>query len=461
MLTVVGPISIIWPVLITISLTCFLVLQAYRRKHLLEAFPSISWCLFMQLPFLLISSGFDPEIAKIQSIGIVLIATAFLLADGAMLVSRKANTCQTASDMSQVKPAFSLSLMSLVFLLPIYHASEAGDLPVLNLWFGQTSLKENAMNREAFGKLLEVPPIIKYSFNWVLSLFGPILIALLLRQNRPVIAGITFVWICIYALLSTANQPLILFVVFTGFATVGLYSNWLKAFLRLGWMFAIAAIAIIGVVRTLEITRYHNETGLVSASYAEYQSRSFPSDGLRNLTIGDGYRLHRTEREAGVMKVIDYLVYRTMLTPVEVSQHWYTYFGVISCNPRGIGELIGLRGDGVSHAANRVGLWAYHQRFPDQYGTSNSSYASVDADAYAFGGLFTVALCGFLLGVIRFVGGWAGRMVMGGVPGRVVAAQLGLFSISASLQAMLVAQGLVLLVALILVTIFIERFRGK
>jgi hypothetical protein len=147
----------------------------------------------------------------------------------------------------------------------------------------------------------------------------------------------------------------------------------------------------------------------------------------------DGGRKAAPPREKPVPAVwvegdVNYATYRLFLVPAEVSHWWYRYF------PDHSGGYLGLSGltpgsrsrADFRHPANAVGFWAYRARHPNQYGETVRAYASVDADAYARGGVLGIFLCAIALGLFRFslkalgVGdvwsrylGFAGCMILG------------------------------------------------
>ncbi len=453
MLAVFGPLPLIWPVLLTSLLSCWLGLYTFRLGRFSDAFPSMSWAVFMQLPFILVSDSFHEETAQAQRAGILLVAIALLTADAIT-----ASYGTSRSDMSRKsarlsEEAMTIGLGLLVICLPIYHISEANNLPILKLISSQETVAETVLNREAFGKLLDVPTIAKYAFNWVLTLFSPLLIGLLAYRNRTGLAVAIFCWTSVYATMSTAIQPLLTFIVFTSFVVVAVSSEKAKKVARWGGLALLFGIASVGVIRTIEISGEHSLRSQSTQGRQQLMDIATFNDGIRNVTIADAYRLARSQQETGPIKLLDYLTYRTMLTPVEVSYYWYAYFPEVWGDYRDLGELIGNRSDGITHAANRVGLWAYRERFPEQYAVSNSSYASLDADAFAFGGTAGTVIASFFLFCGRLLGGVFGSRVWKGIPARLVSAQIGLFLISASLQAILVAQGLVMFLLLIAILI--------
>ena len=148
--------------------------------------------------------------------------------------------------------------------------------------------------------------------------------------------------------------------------------------------------------------------------------------------------------------LIDRIGYRVFLTPVEVSNHWYDYFNPTNNNSRSISEIVG-RGT-LGSTANKIGLEYYKKPFPNSYLNSVSAYASIDADAYSIGGLAFVGLSAMMVFGLRILFGWDFirttsilRITQG-----IGLTQLFLLPASASMQALLIPQGMVILVVIIL-----------
>ncbi len=95
-------------------------------------------------------------------------------------------------------------------------------------------------------------------------------------------------------------------------------------------------------------------------------------------------------------------------------------------------------------AANKIGVWGFQTPFPERYLSSVSAYASIDADAFSFFGLISVFFVAFLLLLVRVfisipvsTSNDFARIFQG-----IAFGQLVIFPFQASLQAMLIPQGL-------------------
>lgn len=359
-------------------------------------------------------------------------------------------------------------LGALLVFLPLYHIAQAGSLPIFE-WLSsdfsnmqsaerREALIEISQQRETFGKLLEIPAIYKYAFNWTLSVFGPALIALLVFHKRWLVAIGLFSWLVAYAVLSTAKLPLLMLIIFTACACAAVMPNLLQRILRIAFSGACLAGLVLGGLGASEVVRTHNTVGSYSAQFLAYQARPAAQDPLREFSLTDAARL--IEEENVVRRKALYLLYRTMLTPPEVSYYWYAYFSKVSGERRALSELVGQQSEGLAHASNRVGRWAYFERFPDKYLTSVSAYASIDADAYAFGGLWGVVIVALALILLRLLTSATGTSEIGQIVRGIMIAHLGMFPVSASLQAILVPQGCGILMFIAAVLAVVSRHRS-
>jgi len=160
----------------------------------------------------------------------------------------------------------------------------------------------------------------------------------------------------------------------------------------------------------------------------------------------------------GINPVINTIGYRVFLTPVEVSNHWYEFFLDDQNSFRGIQSF--LERDTYKKTANIIGIKYYKEPFPNSYGSSVSAYSSIDADAFSFGGLGVVAIASLLLLLIRI---YIGLSKNNSPPITKILEALSLNLIiilpfSASIQAILLPQGLMLLLFSIF---FLRNFISK
>jgi hypothetical protein len=161
-----------------------------------------------------------------------------------------------------------------------------------------------------------------------------------------------------------------------------------------------------------------------------------------------------------VNPVVDRIGYRVFLTPIEVSNNWYRYFGSENNNKREITSVFDRQLS--KSAANEVGQWAFVRKFPEEYLKSNASYASIDADAFSFGSIYMI-LVPFLIFLTRILPIVRSRKIIlnGNLFEGFIIAQLCIFPFLASFQAILFTQGLGFLIVVILLSSRTENLNSK
>lgn len=443
MLSTLGPPEIVLPVMLTSAASFGLCLVALRNNTLADAFPTLAWLSFIQLPFILNSGGISLEIATTQMLGLSFFTLAFFVGDFCAIRARNGMPNEALNPISgRSQRIIIISLSLLVLLIPIYHLANVQTIPAL-IWLTDVyAPHEVSESREDFGKLLEVPNVMKYAFNWVMSVFGPILIVTLLFAKRFLWAAMFGIWLVAYALLSTAKAPITIFVLLTVVGTTPLWGFRLTAIARYCVFISFVTLMVAGIIRSVGITQEFNEGVRFKTSFLELQKGLLEEFPERGFSLSDVDRFREAQANQPFRNTYKYLVYRVFLTPVEVSYHWYTYFPKYADGWRSVEEVAGVRSEGQAHAANRVGVWAYRQFFPTKYAPTVSAYASIDADAYAFGGLFSVGLAAFITFICRILIIPVMReSQLGQACGLMMLTFLGIFPASASLQAILIPQG--------------------
>jgi hypothetical protein len=213
----------------------------------------------------------------------------------------------------------------------------------------------------------------------------------------------------------------------------------------------------ISVCRALDLSNWYKANKITSPSLIEYNQKKASKDPLRQLTLNDLERVDGIPEIGSNGAIINFLVYRIFLSPVDVSNRWYTYYEFIAQEKR---SLTGLIKREEAKASNIVGRWAYYERFPNNFLPSINAYSSVDADAYSFGGLGYVVIVGFLCLLIRLYSVWVRSKPGGLIFSPLITAYLVIFLFQASFQAILIAQGLWLLLAISIISI-VYRYKFK
>lgn len=415
---------------------------AVKRQRLIQATPSLVWFALMTLPFIYEFEFFPtgPRIA--QSIGLVAISTA--LATGDFLALKvKSSASQEVIKPNDLSNRVLYLLCALVVVIPIVNYSLSSSIPILEKFFSDLDPSQVAIDREKYAKLMQVPYLLKVSFNWVPGILGPICIIWFISLKRRVSASLLLIWVVFYSLSSSASGPIIIFFWTLLFAFVYKFNQIknLGNFLTVG--IVVALILVIGSGVWLGNTAINRQ----SECGVKAQTGFTPGDVMRSCSI---------ENEIRINPVVDRLGYRFFLTPVEVSNHWYDFYDGDPSHKRVFFDI--FERENSKQASNKVGNWAYTERFPTHYGKSISANGSIDADAYSLGGNFSIFLIALILFFIRvfITFSIAGEAGFPKLLEAIALSQLAFFPNTAPLQAILLPQGL----GVVLFLLFVLRRNG-
>lgn len=445
-------IGIVYPALLAGLFAVLAIAVAVRRKAYIEAMPSLAWLVLGTIPFLYLSGYFRPESTALQAWGVMAFALALGAGDGFSALHRKNG--DAVATRQRIGTLICWLVAVPVIILPIIHIVTAHDLPLIHQLTQKLNPEESAMVRERFSKLLDIPVAVKLAFNWVIVIGAPFLAAMLFKRRMYWLFGLTVIWCSAYAIVSGARLPLILFAVLTTIAILNgarrKFSNGAVAAMSLLLLLIVPAGIYRGEVLHSWYENMNWET-LPSAYKAELDAHLAKTPLL--MSPADVERIGQPQEEQVTPETFgkrgDYATYRAFLSPMEVSNRWYEYYPAVEGQWRPIDDLLpSAKPDDWRHASNKVGIWAYVQRFPANYFETIHAYASADADAYSFGGLPAVFIAALILGLVRITLG----LVANGGEAESVLAGLGIAFLTtlpfqASVQAILVPQGLGLVLA--------------
>ncbi|NBX65486.1 MAG: hypothetical protein EBQ96_00605 [Proteobacteria bacterium] len=365
--------------------------------------PSLGWLSFMALPFLVLWAYFPEPYRMIHAQGCLIVGTLLLLADlGAFFYLHKRIGQDTHATMT---PAFlnfvAWGASALLIAIAAYHLMAAESIPLIDRLFGNGDAGEYLAERNKFQRDLPVPFFLRYLINFNVYIFGSLALVLHWLYGRRRVAITIAVAIVIYSVLSTAKLPAMMAVVIiTGLFAMHLCEryDWLRKTFFGTYILGMALVGLFYVLAAPKIITYY--------AHAPFESAS-PDDPRRVTSIGDFIRSPEADvvskQRAFVYRKVEYLVYRIFLTPVEVSDRWYQYFSYAQKTPEPLSSLLGrAAGSDTPHPSVRVGHWAYHEKFPSKYMPDVHAYGSLDADAFAYGGLKAVLIAGLIFGLVRF-----------------------------------------------------------
>jgi len=428
-------------VVLSVCLFALVAGVAVKKQNLIQATPSLVWFALMTLPFIFEWSFFPGSPRTAQSVGLFLITLALAAGDLVALKVKKIESQKVIkSDSSSNRLIYLLS--ALVVVIPIINFWLSGSIPILDQYFGGFNPNQVSQDRENFAKLLQAPYLLKVLFHWVSAIFGPICVLWFYLMKRYVIATLLLIWVVFYSLSSSADGPIVIFCWAILFATVFALSNLKNLGNYLTTGIAVALIAVMG-------------SGVWLGSTAINRQEECGVKAQSGFTPGDVMRSCPTDSEIIINPVVNRLGYRLFLTPVEVANHWYDYFDGDPSQKRNISDI--FQRQNSKQASNKVGVWAYTDRFPAHYGQSISANGSIDADAYSLGGLFSIFVVALILFSIRIFISLTitNESLITRILEGIGLGQLAFLPNSAPLQAMLLPQGLGLILFLLLI------LRGK
>jgi hypothetical protein len=438
-----------------------------RGREVVNLFPSLVWGFQMVLPFIIQKSLFSPDYAPVQGTGLLAIGFSLLLAD-LLSLTRRVNIKESVPAFEKLGIGY--VLMGIVLLLQLSHLYLMPRIPLFEEWFGASSGRELKMMREMASKYLSVPRPYIYLCQATVNVLAPLGVALLFRHRKYLLSGILFFSTLVYSMATLAKSPAWIFV---SLCALLLYAGMekgprKKAFIAVS-VVLMAGIFFFGrflITNPWSVLNWRLEPKQLKSEIAKRSAWAGPKMP-KIFTMCDHYRIHFIVGGQypleGMQRRFNHYAYYLFLAPVDVAQWWYVYYPDVN------GSYLGLEGltsssrskPGYIHPANRVGKWAFFKRFPLTYLESNHSYAGVDADAHArwgWKGWVAVSVLLFLvrigLSVFRVGGSLSASMSYAGI------FLLALTMPHASLQALLVSQGVLLYLVLMSCMYIYGRIMG-
>lgn len=365
--------------------------------------PSVGWLSFMSLPFLVLWTYFPEPYRTIHAQGCLIIGFLLLLSDTCSYFYMQKRAGHR--DHARMTPEFlnfvAWGATAMLIIIAVYHLMAAESIPLFERLFGSGAAEQYLADRNKFQRDLPVPFFLRYIINFNVYIFGSLALVLHWLSGRRRIAITIALAIVVYSVLSTAKLPAVMAVVII----VGLLVQhmcmqraWLRRALFGVYVLGMGLVGLFYVLAAPKIITYY--------AHAPFETAS-PDDPRRVTSIGDYIRSPEADavskQRAFVYRKAEYLVYRIFLTPVEVSDRWYQYFTYAQKTPEPFASLLGrAAGSDTPHPSVRVGRWAYHEKFPSKYMPDVHAYGSLDADAFAYGGLKAVLLAGLIFALVRF-----------------------------------------------------------
>lgn len=367
-----------------ISLLFPLIYYASRNKATLEIMPTLAWFTFMVFPFYYSMEFLDSTGTNLQFLGITFIHTALLVSDwySVRIKSKSLPSIKQDTEIGSHRKIQSL-LILIVLVIPVAHALISGTSPLFDLVFKDSSNEGVSMDRALYTKF-GVTYFFLVLSNWTVNIIMPFLVTWLFVQKKYYRSAIILTWSLLYAINSTAKFPVIFLLVSISFILIALKFKQLANIFGKAMIVVFVGVLLSGIsfgsAMLNNVDKCPLSPGIVKSP--ANISRSCPSSG-----------------SIGINPVINTIGYRVFFTPVEVSNHWYNYFSTGENMTRSLSDL--FERDTFKKTANLIGREYYVKPFPNSYNDSITAYASIDADAFSFGGLPLVLLLSILLVFIR------------------------------------------------------------
>jgi hypothetical protein len=195
-------------------------------------------------------------------------------------------------------------------------------------------------------------------------------------------------------------------------------------------------------------------SGYLLGSLALSNVNQCPVPDGASLTPANILRSCNQGEEISINTLSDTLGYRVFLTPVEVSNNWYNYFGSDLRDKNKFSDLLN-RENGLK-PSNIVGKYYYSKYWPDKYPEFINANSSIDSEAYSYGGIPLIVIFSLVIVYFRYLISFkslAKNSVTGAIEG-IGITYLTISPISSSLPAILIPQGFWILLILIL----LEKF---
>jgi hypothetical protein len=417
--------------LLLVLLQILLLVKAIKEKQFLQVLPSTVWASIMLTPFSVLLKYFPINTSMKHGVAICLVAVVLQFSDYIALRSnRRARVLFFKPTNLKFDAFFTISITSSI-LVPILHFTIAKQIPFLEQISGYYSPEEIADFRENFIKLLDVPYYLKVLPNYIVTIFGPYSLIVLIAKKKYYLTFFLFLWCAFYSLSSTADLPILIFVSMILLGSIPLLP--------------LKKIKIVSIMVTsgLLLTIF---SGITLTKTIESSSRPCATQNPSLSTPGDKWRSCAGRSIVWFNVVTDRIGYRVFLTPIEVSNLWYQYYKEQDITMRSVLSI--LNRDLTKMPANVIGNWSFVDKFPGKYKKTNASYSSVDADAFSFGSLFFIFM---LLGLFLMRLGATSHFVIPSDKAEVLSvfmvAQLSIFPFQSSIQAILLSQGFLIILA--------------
>lgn len=345
----------------------FVLLLIAKIDLLFHFWPSIAWIFFMLLPFLL-NLNYLTKIGQ-QATGILVFLAAFVISD--YLSFKKSQPATTIIRSTYYFPNWLFTFLYIVtMIVPVFHFLLVGDLPFLHVLSGEKSLNDVSYDRYQFNRGA-IPYWFAIISNYTLYLLGPFVVLITFVKRYFFRLALVASWLSLYAISSSAKSVLLLsgiILLFIVFNTIwNIHVRVINLIMLTLFLFTSVTGIIVSSQTLSEVTKCPVPSGLAQS----------PANILRSCG-NEGLKI-------SFNSVSEYLNRRVFLSPVEVSNHWYDYYSTEGVEKNSLSDLINRSQE--LKPANLIAQEYYAKFWPKSYGKNSNANGSVDAEAFAYGGI--------------------------------------------------------------------------
>ena len=386
----------------------------------------------MVLPFLL-NLDYLTKVRQ-QATGILIFLVAFICSDYISFKKSQPVTKIISSTLNFPNWLFTI-LYVFTFIVPTFHFLLVGDLPFLHLLFSDESLNDITVERYQFNRG-GIPYWFSIISNYTIYLFGPFVLLIAFIKKYFFRLVLVASWLFFYAISSGAKSPLI----FSGIIFIFMVFNtiWVKhirvvnAIVLTLFLFTTMSGIVLGIKALSELEKCPVPSGVVQS----------PANILRSC-VGE-------ESKISINPLSDTAGYRVFLVPVEVSNHWYEYYSTNGIEKNSLSDLINREQE--LKPANIIAQVYYGKFWPNNYGKTTNANGSVDAEAFAYGGIPLIVIFASLIFFFRLsISLFKSNSFLGQVLEGAGIAFLSFLPNSASLPAILIPNGFIVILLFVIV----------
>lgn len=417
----------------------------------LELSPTVAWLCFMVFPLLYQLPPSGSKEISIQLVCVLFVLLVFFACDALALVKVQGSGAlidrfNTTILLNNKKIIYFFAIA--LFLLSITNLIMMPKIPFVQWLMGTgRDTVEMANSRMLATKSLPAPRVLLYLFNWALLFVTPLLIVMLARERKIFFSFFVFLWAFLYGMITMARLPAMFMCFNLMYSFCFSYQRFRITITR----FVFLLLVLFSVVTLAELVI--NREALNTNDQYAYSMKYDVQDPRFHNTVADRVRIlgSPSAQNSSMLDVFEerlrYLVYRMWLTPADVSMRWYQYYTIHDY--AGWASVLSTSG-GDAAPSRTVGVWGYVDKFPQFYLSSINAYASFDADAFSRGGIISVVFATLALGLCRLLLFFLrGGSVTSAAAYGVGIALLTVLPIQASVQAILAAHGLIVVVFMV------------